>query len=373
MTTWSRRACAALLALFAPSAVGEVTTLNSNARALGMGEAFTAVARDYSALFYNPAGLNHVDQTHLTLAKARAGASGFDAIKNISKLTKGGASTEYAGTVGQLYGQGAWTGLGVESALEAPGFAVAVIDHADARVRVDNPVYPSIYTGVYNDFGYVAGFGLPLTRRLNFGAALRLIKRTGAKIPFGAAALADLDPEVVKSRVTGWGRGFGADVSAEYNLPTRTTEITAVGAWRNVGQTHFRSNDPATHVPYDDNDVTLGLAARREFWWGLGTFAVDYRYANDAETQLLGKFNFGLELDFPLLDIRGGFREGYASYGAGLDLGIISVDAASYGVELGAYPGQLEDRRYVAEFTLRLDVDETFRPSSRRGRLKQRR
>jgi hypothetical protein len=36
---------------------------------------------------------------------------------------------------------------------------------------------------------------------------------------------------------------------------------------------------------------------------------------------------------------------------------LIHVDAATYGVELGAYPGQQEDRRYMANFSFQLGFD----------------
>ena len=371
MTTRARTAWLTL-ALIGGVARAEIMTLHSNVRALGMGEAFTAVTRDQSALFYNPAGLALVEHFTWNVATARGGVSGLDSIKTISKLTKGGTNAEYANAINGLYGHGAWTGAGAESAIAAPNFGLAAFDHADARVRVDNPAYPSVYTGVYNDFGYVGGFSVPVAENVYFGTAFRYVKRTGARVPFGAATLADLDPKAVESRVTGWGRGFGADIGLDVVMPTPDFELTAAGTWRNVGQIHYLSADPSTSVPTDDNDVTLGLAATRDYFWGRGTFAVDYRYANDDDLQLLRKFNFGLELDFPLLDIRGGFREGYLTYGAGVDLGLFNVSAASYGVELGAYPGQLEDRRYVAELNVRLDIDETF-TRYRRGRLKQRR
>jgi hypothetical protein len=56
------------------------------------------------------------------------------------------------------------------------------------------------------------------------------------------------------------------------------------------------------------------------------------------------------------LDIRGGFREGYYTLGAGVNLGLFRVDAATYGVELGDYPGQIEDRRYVVQFSMELGI-----------------
>src|SRR5438105_3337630 len=45
-------------------------------RALGMGDAFTAVANDYSAIFYNPAGLARRDEGQVNLSINIGGAPG---------------------------------------------------------------------------------------------------------------------------------------------------------------------------------------------------------------------------------------------------------------------------------------------------------
>jgi hypothetical protein len=88
-----------------------------------------------------------------------------------------------------------------------------------------------------------------------------------------------------------------------------------------------------------------------------------------------------LEFDLPLLTLRTGYYQGYYTAGVGLDMGVLALDAATYGVELGEYPGQLEDRRYVAQMTIQIGLDGSFLSLSgasgtaggARRRLKQRR
>ena len=46
--------------------------------------------------------------------------------------------------------------------------------------------------------------------------------------------------------------------------------------------------------------------------------------------------------------------------GFGLDLSFIQLDLATYGVELGEYPGQKEDRRYLVQLTMELGFDPSF-------------
>ena len=53
-------------------------------RAMGMGGAFVAVANDYSALFYNPAGLDRIDENDLNLSLDVAGTPAIgDLLKDI--------------------------------------------------------------------------------------------------------------------------------------------------------------------------------------------------------------------------------------------------------------------------------------------------
>ncbi|NJL25493.1 MAG: hypothetical protein HC902_10185 [Calothrix sp. SM1_5_4] len=118
----------------------------------------------------------------------------------------------------------------------------------------------------------------------------------------------------------------------------------------------FRSDNPNTVLPAEENDITLGASMVFDLPLLSVAPALDFRYLNREDLQLTRKINFGIEIGLPLLDIRGGFREGYWTAGLGVNLGLFRVDAASYGVELGAYPGQIEDRRYALEFTMEIGI-----------------
>jgi uncharacterized membrane protein YgcG len=303
-------------------------------------------------LFYNPAGLARVSGINWKIFSLRVGGSGYEAFKKIQGLS--GDGTDYADSVRELYGEHVWSGAGGETAFSMPMFAFAVYDHADALIKVDNPVNPEIYTSVVNDYGYTAGFGAPLGPFLQAGMAFKYIKRTGARLPYGASFLADLDSDKILSNVTGWGEGYGVDMGVNVVIPAPLLTATASAVWRNMGEIHFRSDDANSNVPDEPNDITLGLGLVFDMPLLSIAPAVDYRYLTDPDLQVTRKINFGVEIGLPLLDIRGGFHEGYYTAGVGVNLGLFRVDAATYGVELGEYPGQIEDRRYALEFTFEL-------------------
>jgi hypothetical protein len=346
---------ALLLCSFSARAI-EISAMHSNARALGMGDAYTSLADDSSSLFYNPAGLARVHGLNWKVLDIRAGASGLSAYTKIKNLNSSGSGGGFASEIDSLYGEHVYTGIGAETAFTAPMFGFAVYDHADALVRVDNPVYPQVYTSIVNDYGYVAGMGAPLAPFLHAGLDFRYVKRTGARVPFGAAFLADLNPSTILDNVRGWGKGYGVDAGMNIILPAPFFSANFSAVWRNIGQMTFRSDDPNANIPTEDNDITLGMSLKFDTHIVSIAPAVDFRYLNSPHYQLTRKINFGVEIGLPVIDIRAGFREGYYTYGVGANLGLFRVDAATYGVELGAYPGQIEDRRYVVEFTMELGV-----------------
>lgn len=330
-----------------------LSTINSTVRALGMGDAYTALSDDSSALFYNPAGIVKVRGINIKFFSVRVGASGLEAYNKISGLNNSG---NFSSTMQQLYGEQVWTGAGGDVAIFAPMFGFVVYDHADALIRIDNPVYPQINTDVINDYGYVAGMGFPLSPFMHVGANLRYVKRSGARLPYGASFIADLDPNAIVSQLTGWGRGYGLDLGVNFNLPTPILSATVSAVWKNVGEMKFKSDDPNTNVPSEKNNMTLGAAVRFDTPVLSVTPSLDIHDLNRTDLQLTRKINLGLEVGLPLVDIRGGFHDGYYTYGLGINMGPFKLDAASYGVELGDYPGQIEDRRYVVELTMEIGV-----------------
>jgi len=345
-----------LLALFLalPAYASEMSTLNSSVRALGMGDAFTAVATDGDSLFYNPAGLARVKGLNWKIFDVGAGTSG---VSEYSKLTnlKSGSGSSFANSLSSLYGDHVWVGAGGESIFTMPCLGFGVYDHAGTMIQVDNPVYPQMHTKLINDLGYVAGVGVPIGPFVHIGGDLKYIKRTGTDMTAGPGLIADLQSSSITSEFTQWGTGYGADLGATFIIPAPMFSAAFSAAWKNVGGLTFRSTGNS-QIPSEPNNITLGSALTFDLPLITITPAVDMTYLTDNEFQLARKLNFGIEVGLPIFDLRAGFREGYYTAGLGMNMGLFRVDAATYGVELGEYPGQIEDRRYVVQFTMKLGV-----------------
>ncbi len=384
-----RRFTSILLLVTAVDVFAAITsTSNSSVRALGMGDAFTAIANDHSALFYNPAGLAKIGDIGWKVFGVKAGGSGIEAYDKVREFQDDGDTTseDYADLIEELYGEHASASLGAQSMFYAPMVAFGFYSNIDVLAKVDNPVYPEVYINAINDVGYIGGLGVPLGPFMQVGFALKYIKRTGTRTTYRASSLADLDKDVIVNDVTKWGTGYGADAGLNFTVPLPLITPTLAVAWKNIGEIKFNSDDLTQEMPSEEGDLTLGVGVLFDTPILSVAPAVDFRYLNRSDLQLTRKINFGVEVELPILSVRAGFREGYYTGGVGVDLGLFKVDAATYGVELGDYPGQIEDRRYVAEFSMDLGVgifsssgssssSKSGGSSSRSGgrRLKQRR
>ncbi|MDP6054105.1 MAG: hypothetical protein QF879_17335, partial [Candidatus Latescibacteria bacterium] len=124
--------------------------------------------------------------------------------------------------------------------------------------------------------------------------------------------------------------GFAADVGALYRLSGKTSLGLAIqNIYGKVGNETYPVN------------VKAGIA-----WQSKGlTLAADLTdILNKDDVALFNRVFMGGELSFPLIQIRGGFYQGYLSYGAGLNLKLIKLDYAYYKKEFSRKSPGLDGR-----------------------------
>lgn len=321
-------------------------------RALGMGNAYVGVVDDLDSLFYNPAGLAKVHGIQLQFMSVDAAG---ESLSNYNQIVNLKNSANLAQTLPPLYGQNYYAGAQGKTGIAVPMFGATVYDAVNTQMGIHSPPLTEIDVNALNDFGYAVGVGVPLGPFVQVGIEGRYIKRTGTVNNYGASSLASLNMNQITSDLTNWGRGYEFDMGTNFIVPTPVFLLDMAVVWQNVGTTTY-TQAPGNHIPSDPANLTAGIAA--EIHLPLVTIrpAIDYRHALEEDVQMWRRWNFGVEIGLPLIDIRGGFSEGYYTYGLGVNLGPIRADAASYGVELGDYPGQLEDRRYMAQVKIELDI-----------------
>lgn len=366
--------------LLAPKSYGiELSDTWGSARAAGMGNAFTAVASEGESLFYNPAALARVSGFHWTILDPRAGVNGPQALE-VAAIA--GTSGTLADKLDDLYGKSVWVGGGSKTSFVIPNFGVAAFANGNVGLNLQNPAYPQMNLNYIFDYGIAVGGAFDLVPSIwSVGMTFRRVNRTGTNLPLGPSILATLDTEQIQQRLKDRGNGYGLDFGTMLTLPSPIRPTLALTI-RDMGYTTFSQDEGLQAPPRSEPNMTLGGSITVDALVVAITPSFDYQYFDRPDIQTGKKLHLGVEFDLPLISLRAGLNQGYYSAGVGLDMGIIAVDAATYGVELGEYPGQLEDRRYVVQLKIQLGLDGDFfslsklsgsSASSGRGKLKQRR
>jgi len=328
-----------------------------SARALGMGNAYTAIVGNDDAIFYNPAGFAQLEGLRWTILDPAIGINNGDSFEEYRDLLDSG---DMAATLNRFYEEDVSAYLGASKSLfSLSSFVFGAYGVADANFSLNNPALPTLLASYRTDYGFVLGWGKEfIPETLTVGVQARQVTRVGGEVPIGASTLASLDSEDIESQLARRGDAYAFDLGVNWSLPV-ALKPTMSFVWRDVGTTTFRPLDNALAPSATEQEMILGLGFKWESTLLDINTAFDYRYSNQAG-QVGKKINMGIEFNMPLLDLRGGFHQGYYTAGLSFDMWLLRIDAATYGVELGAYPGQMEDRRYMLQFALQFAINPDF-------------
>jgi hypothetical protein len=360
----------------------ELPEYGLSVKGLGMGNAFTGHAKGHDALFYNPAGFASLEGFQFRLMGLSVGLNGIDVYDEYADLFDN--SDDLAATLNALYGRPIWTRLDYQLSMSMGPFIVGAYSRANAGFTLLNPALPNLDADYFAEYAFFGGVGFQLIpKMLDVGAVVKRITRVAGGGDITAATLAYLDSNLIEDMQQRTGVGYGVDFGAKLTLPGDWNPSVAF-AWQDIGDTSFSFSE-TTPAPLTIKDrMNLALGLERELS-GLVKIrpAIEYKTLNGSSTEVqIGKrIHAGLELELPSITLRGGFNQGYYTYGASFDFWLFQVDFATYGVELGEYVGQREDRRYVLQLTADFGIDGTsgnwFNFSkarkARRSGIKQRR
>ncbi|MBX9767085.1 MAG: hypothetical protein K2X47_07435 [Bdellovibrionales bacterium] len=328
------------------------TEMNPSIRALGMGNAYTSIVDDSDALFYNPAALCRIEGVNWRIMNPRLGLNGQEAVTTASALGAVGGNS-LADRLAPLFGKRLWLGGGLQSVISVPCFGFGVYEAADVAFNLSNPALPTFYTNVINDIGLLGGIGFSLVPGLNVGMSINRMYRIGSNVPLGIDTIVSASGSTLTSQIDNRGVGYAVDLGMQFVFPS-PAKPTFSFVWKNAGQTRFIKESGSQSPPMIRDEMIVGLGLSLELPLMTIKPAIDFKYLNWYEEQMGKKIHVGIEVDLPVFAVRGGFNQGYYTMGLGVDLQFARLDVATYGVERGVYPGQSEDRRYVAQLTIEL-------------------
>lgn len=341
----------AVLTFAASAGARELPRYFQGARPLGMGGAFTAVADDENALFYNPAGLDRVEEWGMAIVNplVEVGEKGYRFYRD-SQDADLDDTREVVDLLRDYLGEYIHYRAALFPHFVMKHLAFGVLGQGNVNVEPHNQAFPEAEVNAFGTVGAHLGVGYGFFGdRLRLGAGVKYLKAYRLEQIYTAADIAaDNFDDRVEDDVDR-GSGIGFDAGAMYTFPV-ALRPTVAAVIQNIADTDLGA---AGELP---QQVNLGVSVGHDFSWLTLTGAADWV---DVNTQLgtdddfFKRLHLGIEARLPkVLSVRTGLYQGYASFGATVDLWILKLDYATYAEEIGSGAGVRADRRHVFQASL---------------------
>jgi hypothetical protein len=321
-------------------------------RAQGMGGAFTAVADDEQAVFYNPAGLAGVKKLRLNVLAVDADVSSemiFSAPTVIDAFKDFTPSSINSLMGKNVYGRGT-----VSPSVIMPNFGISLLVDSQVAMNLRNQALPDVAVGYQFTNGVQVAGGFSVLGRkskkndLRIGLAGKVLWRRGGYNKVPLVKLMNLTSNSLVEMAGSFGMGYGVDIGTQFIRKVNDRlSLSFAATGRDLNDTKFSSE--ADKI---DMNFSLGVAATYEMERLRIIMAYDHRNLFN-EIDPRKRSHFGMEFKFPIVSVLWGLHQMYLTYGAGVDLRFVTVHAVSYAEEQGTYVGQDADRRYMLRATLK--------------------
>lgn len=344
-----------------------------SARSKGMGGVAVPFVGGFESLYINPAALGKNNGIQLRLLGLSAGLNDelWNNRENFSNIDGNDPTT-----FDPLFGKRLQAQTFLQAGLAVKGLALGYLKDVYVTAELHNPVLPSFETYYRQDDAYYLGGGFDLGEGLYAGLAVKRIFRRGGDIQ--ELSVDDIAgttrPEDIARRFDNAGQGYGVDFALTKEFQEHALKPSFTVVWQDIGGTSFQHKEGPEAPSHIQQNLIFGAGVSAEapgFLWALGFEA---RHLLEPDLDMGKKLHLGTEIGVGIFNFRGGFNQGYFVYGAGLDFWFLKLDAARYTEELGLYPGQSSDPRYMVSLSLDLSFDADFNiADNRRSKLKQRR
>lgn len=308
----------------------------------GMGGAFTAVANDSNAPFYNPAGLDNIEKTSFQILNISADISYPGLYPDLyNSLT--GASTSnpssYVNAFNNIAGQSLYARIGDYSNFTTHDFAIGILSNNQMLgVANASPTTNNLASlAALSDTGIVisGAYGF-FDHHLQVGGTLMGLYQMFENVPSLTVAQASNISSTLSGDLS---RGFGVlgNLGAIYNfdLPLNPSLGASI---LNVGTASFGAAGSLPQI------INAGIGINPDIGFGHLLADIDYvdltNYLYYTGDSLWLHTRFGVQYKFPeILTLSAGVYEGYPTVGIGVDLWAFEVNASYYTEEASPIPG----------------------------------
>ncbi|HLT22966.1 MAG TPA: hypothetical protein VKZ84_05970, partial [Bacteriovoracaceae bacterium] len=139
---------------------------------------------------------------------------------------------------------------------------------------------------------------------------------------------------------------------------SRNSQFVVGLSYLDIGNTEFKSEKPELNISDIQGQLNLGVAFGQRFNLFHYILSADLKHLN-RDLEFRQRLKTGIEVGIPGLSLLAGVNGGYYSYGAKVDLGLMSLMAGFYDLELGHHYKQVKSRRmiiYLSLFDFSFDV-----------------
>lgn len=362
-----------LLMLPTLSSAQELKELGYSIRSMGMGGMYVPVASGVGAVFHNPAALGRGTGLTIELMDLKLGVNGQEAID----LYNTGTSINNPSDYNKFFGKKIWFETQGHAGVTLPSMGIGFMSNTQVSMELHNPGYPQFQTYFLNDQIIGLGGAFSLGNKSYLGVTFKQIRRWGGEtIDLGLTTIANANNlSSVGDNFKNKGTGYGIDLALMKVLDAPSSPSLSL-VLRDVGNTQINKTDGVAAPPSITQNLVFGAGGMLDLPGLDFTYGMEVRHLLDSEVQLGKKVHLGTEVSLPFVDLRAGVGQGYMSYGVGMNFFFFRFDVASYTEELGVYPGQTGQNRYVAGLTIDLSFDANFSfvdSTGHKRKLKQRR
>lgn len=227
----------------------------SSIRALGMGNAFTAVADDYSLILYNPAGFARKKQNEIQFSLVGAGVSSktltlMTDIKQASDTIGSDAAKAQAvsDALEKYYGEalgGKIQAVELFWVRNGWGFAFLPLDLV-IDMSINKQLGPAIDLNIRGDSTFAMGYGKEVYKNVDAGITLKYVHRVSVEEIVPAFELAT-DPNVLSESRFKEGTKFDFDIGAMWRPNWFNSATTTAAA--EVAPAKVETVTPAVEEP----------------------------------------------------------------------------------------------------------------------------
>lgn len=341
-------------------------------RALGMGNAFTAVANDNTAIFYNPAGLSQLKEGESNyFIKMDGDPEILDFYDDIDKASDQEDDNQaISDAIQKNYGKHySFRGPSLGFLWARPNWGIAFIPlDLSIDMGLHRTVGPSVNLVAVQDSTLAFTYNWKLKGnedkygKFSVGVTSKLIYRLNVNEVVDAASIS-LNDEIFNEEDAKEGMTVDADVGFMWVGPWQRFNPTAAMVIRNIGDYGYFTNlkligDNSGKPENLHRVIDLGSSMELGRWWiWTSRVAFDIRDILHPNWNLQKGFHLGAEFMWDVTSwFRGGWRaglnQGYWTAGFTGELGIFKLDLASYGEEVGTSDSKIENRRYIMTMSL---------------------